>query len=337
MQEPSPRKNLSAGSVLSDYILPFILPSSIPNLGVVLLGAFGLSYLLQMVWIRIPQEKLFFSKTSLIGYTLITLFRLLALLLVYVLVTEHYKVKEHHTWGRNPGLGGFFISFLVGVPAMLLSASVHNFFIYFELRMENPIPRQFYYYVTSEESIYGVLLLLVIGILLPILIEELFFRGLLYAVLPDRWWIRIPLPALLSTLFAINRLEFPALLVIGLCCSCVRYLTDSTLCSCLTRIGLFCARTLLSRIITIQDPDAVQNAMDYTRTTLYASLIALVLGVVMLIVLIKQMHILHYLQKNEDLKCESEEGKALKIPLREQFHLDLFFGIAFLILCWIMS
>jgi len=324
-------------SIWKEYILPFLLPSKGPNIGIILFGAFGLSLLLQMVWIHIPSEKLFFSKTSLIGYSLITLFRLLALLLVYVLFTEHYKISEHHTWGRSPGLGGFFMAFLAGIPAMLLSVGIHNLFIYFELKLENPIPPQFYYYVTSESSMYGLLLLLVIGVLLPVLIEELFFRGLIFCVLPDRWWSRILIPALLSTLFAINHLEFPSLLVIGLCCAAVRYFTDNTLCSCLTRIGLFCARTLITRVLPIQDPEQVQNAMDYNRTTLYASLIGIVLGIVMVLVLIRQFRLIRYLQKNEDQRCGSEDGKTLQIPLKEQFHLDFFIGIICLILTWVMS
>ena len=337
MNESQKANNLTPLSFLKDYVLPFILPAKVANIGIVLLGAFGLTYLVQAEWLHIPDDKLFYSKTSLIGYAMITLVRMLLLLLVYVLITEHYKIKEYHTWGRNPGLGGFFICFLVGVPAMLLSVSAHNLFIFLELKLNNPLPHQIYYYVTTERSLLGYLLLLVIGLLLPILVEELFFRGLVYAVLPDRWWIRIPLPALLGTLFAVNRLEFIPLLLIGLCSSTVRYFTDSTLGSCLTRVGLFCSHTLLANIITEIEPDSVQNAMDYNRTVLYASLIALVLGLVMLIVLIKQLVYLHYLQKNEDLKCDSPEGKALPIPFYAHFHLDFFFGIAFLILCWITT
>lgn len=323
-------------AILKNRIIPFLLPASVPNIGIVMFGAFGLSYLIQYVWNVFSPDKLFYAKTSLIGYAIITLVRLLALLLVFVFVTEYYKVKDHHTWGRNPGLGTFFMSFLVGVPAMLLSTSAHNLFIYFELKQENPIPSQLYYYVTTENSLYSTLLLLVIGCLLPILIEELFFRGLVYAVLPDKWWIRIPVPALLSTLFAVNRLEFISFLIIGLCASMVRYYTDSALCSMLTRVGLFCMNILLAGILPTQDPDQVQNAIDYNRTTLYASIIALVLGIVMILVLIKQLVYIRYRMKNEDISCNTEEGKQLSIPLHDQFHIDFFFGLAFLALCWMM-
>ncbi len=337
MEETPRNSTLTVDRFLKKYVLPFFFPAKVPNLGIVLFGAFGLSYLLQYAWQHFPEERLFYEKTSLIGYTMITLMRLLMLLLVYVLVTEHYKIKEHSTWGRNPGLGGFFISFLVGVPAMLLSVSAHNLFVYLQLRLDNPLPRQLYYYTTQENSLYGTLLLLLIGVFLPILVEELFFRGLVFAVLPDHFCFRIFLPAVLSTLFAVNRLEFIPLLLIGLCCSCVRFYTDSTLCSCLTRVGLFCSHTLLAKILTEVEPDAAQNAMDYSRTVLYASIIGAVLGVVMMLVLLKQLIFLRYLQKNEDLSCDSPEGKALSIPLVDHFHIDLLFGIAFLLLCWVTS
>lgn len=331
------KSGASFTSILKNYVLPFLCPSKYPNIGIVLTGAFGLSFLLQMIWQELPEEKLFFSKTSLIGYTLITLFRLLALLLVYVLVTEHYKIREYHTWGRNPGLGGFFIAFLVGVPAMLLSIGAHNLFIYFELKMENPIPPQLYYYITEEGSIYGLVLMIIMVVVFPVLMEELFFRGLVFSVLPDKWWIRIFVPAILSTLFAVNRLELPMYLIIGLCCSIVRYFTDNTICSCLTRFGFFCTKILMASILPTQDPSAVQNAMDYDRMTIYASIIGIALGIVMMIVLIRQLRLLRYLQKNEDMHCETEEGKAISIPLYEHFHIDFIIGVCFLILCWIMS
>ena len=337
MSDQQKRGSLSFPKILKDYVLPFLCPSSYPNLGIVLAGAFGLSFLLQMVWTELPEEKLFFSKTSLIGFSLITLFRLLALLLVYVLVTEHYKIGAHHTWGRNPGVGGFFLAFMVGVPAMMISVGIHNLFIYMELKMENPIPSQLYYYVTEEGSIYGLILMLIMVVVFPVLIEELFFRGLVFAVIPDKWWLRITIPAVLSTLFAVNRLELPSLLVIGLLCSCVRYFTDNALCSCLTRFGFFCTKILLSRFIPNQEPTAVQNAMDYDRMVIYSSVMGVVLGLVMMMVLFRQLRLLRYLQKNEDMRCETEEGKPLAIPLQEHFHIDFVIGVAFLALCWIMS
>ena len=324
-------------SILKNNILPFLLPSKYPNIGIVLAGGFGLSFLLQMIWQEIPDEKLFFSKTSLIGFSLITLFRLMALLLVYVLVTQHYKIQEHHTLGRNPGLGGLFIAFITGVPAMLISIGIHNLFIYFELKSGNPIPPQLYYYISSESSVYGILLMMIMTVIFPIIIEELFFRGLVFAVLPDKWWIRILVPAVLSSLFAVNRLEFLSFLVIGLCCSFVRYFTDNMLCSCLTRAGFFCTKILMASILPTQDPSEVQNAIDFDRMTIYASMIGIILGIVMILVLIRQLRLLRYLQKNEDMRCESEEGKPLSIPLREHFHIDFVLGIAFLALCWIMS
>lgn len=322
-------------AILKNRILPFLFPAAMPNLGMVLLGTFSLSYLIQWAWTSFSADKLFYDKTSLIGYAIITLVRLLALLLVYVLITEHYHLDDYYTWGRNPGLGAFFMSFLVGIPAFILSSSAHNLFIYLELKLENPISSQLYYYVTTENTIYSALLLLVIGCILPVLVEELYFRGLLYTVLPDKWWIRIPLPALISTLFAVNRLEFIPFLIIGLCASMVRYYTDCTCCSIVARLCLFCMNILLSNILPYQDPELVQNAIDYDRTTLYSSLIGLVIGIVMLLVLLRQLWYVRYSIKNEDRTCNSEDGKPLAVSISNHFHIDFFLGVAFLILCWI--
>ena len=61
------------------------------------------------------------------------------------------------------------------------------------------------------------------------------------------------------------------------------------------------------------------------------------LALVMMLVLIRQLRTIRYLQKNEDIRCGSEDGKPLSIPLREHFHADFIIGAAFLALCWIMS
>ncbi|MBP5492640.1 MAG: CPBP family intramembrane metalloprotease [Clostridiales bacterium] len=318
-------------------IYPFVCPPKHPNIGLILMAAFGLSFVMQMIWQGLPEDKLFFSKTSLIGYSFVMVFRLLALLLIYVFTVEQFEISEHHTWGRNPGLGAFFMSFLVGVPCMLISVSAHNLFIFAELKMENPIPSQLYYYVTTESSRYGLILILLVTVILPALIEELFFRGLVYGLLPEKWYLRIPIPALLSTLFATNRLEFFTFFAIGLCASFVRYYTDSVLCCSLMRIGMACATLFLSELLPTQDPQTVQNAIDYNRTVLYSSFIALGIGCVMAMVIFGQLFYFHYRQKEEDRVYDSAEGKALSIPTAAHFRLGFFLGILFLILCWAFS
>lgn len=324
-------------SVWKNRIYPFVCPPKYPNIGLLMLCTFGISLLTQLIWQAIPESKLFFSKTSIIGYSVIMLFRLLLLLLTYVFVSEHFKIEEYHTWGRNPGLGAFFMSFLVGVPAMLLSIGLHNLFIFWELKLENPIPSQLFYYVTNDSSQESVYLVIFITILLPTLIEELYFRGLFFAVIPRKWYLSIFIPALLSALFATNRLEFLSLLSIALCTSLVRYYTDSVLCSCFTRIGLVCSTVLLNSLLSPQDPETVQNAIDYSRTVLYSSVIGIAIAVVMLLVLFRQLRDFRALRINEDEKTEDDSAKPLEIPLKAHFRLGFFLGILFLILCWVFS
>ncbi|MBO4495230.1 MAG: CPBP family intramembrane metalloprotease [Clostridiales bacterium] len=324
-------------STWTDYIFPFLRLPKYPDLGLLLTTAFGFSFLIQTIWQNIPDEKLFFSKTSLIGYSIVTLVRLMVLLAIFVFTGEHFKIKEHHLWGRDPGLGGVFMSILAGVPAMLIATSVHNLFIFFELQLENPIPGRLYYYVTNESSLFGVALVFIITILLPAIVEELFFRGLLFSILPDKWWIRIPVPALLSTLFATNKLEFLMFLVIGLFASGIRYFTGNVLCSCAMRLGLACASTLLEKVISVQDPSSVQNSIDYSRTVLYASYISLGIGIVMMLVLFRQLRYFKYLQHNEDLHCNTEEAKPLAIPVFEHLRIGFFIGVALIALCWLRA
>lgn len=318
-------------------IYPFLRLPKYPDLGLLLMTAFGSSLLIQTLWQSIPDDRLFFSKTSLIGYSVVTLVRLMMLLLIFVLVSEHFKIQEHHLWGRNPGLGAFFMSFLVGFPAMLLGTSLHNLFIFLELQLENPIPSRLYYFVTTESSVMGLALIFIISVLLPLIVEELFFRGLVFSVLPDKWWVRIPVPALLSAFFATNHLDLIVCLIVGICASAVRYYSGNVLCSCAMRLGIFCATKLLSNVISSQDPASVQNTIDYSRTVLYASYISLVIGIVMMLVLFRQLRYYRYLQRNEDEHCNTEEAKPLAIPLWHHFRIGFFFGIAFLVLCWIRA
>ena len=337
MESRQKHNNIDLRSIWTDYIWPFIGLPKHPGIGLILFTCFGSSLLVQLIWQGLSEDHLFFSKTSLIGYSFVTITRLLLLLMAFVIITEQFRIKEHHIWGRNPGLGAFFMSFLAGAPAMLMATSIHNLFIFMVLKMENPLPSQLYFYVTTESSFQGRTLTLIVTILLPIIVEELFFRGLLFSVIPDKWWLRIPLPALVSTLFATNRLEFCSFLIIGLFASIVRYFTGNVLCSCLMRGGIVCSSKLLERFISNLDPYSVQNAIDYSRTVLYTSIIARCVGIVMMLVLIKQLRYYQYLQKNEDIRCNTPEAQPIPIPLLAHFRLDFFIGIACVVLCWIWS
>ena len=130
---------------------------------------------------------------------------------------------------------------------------------------------------------------------------------------------------------------FFSFLIIGLFASTVRYFTGNVLCSCLMRGGIVSTTILLEHFLSAQDPGSIQNAIDYSRTVLYSSGIALCVGIVMMLVIIKQLRYYRYLQRNEDIRCNTPEARPIQIPLWAHFRLDFFAGIVFIILCWVRA
>ena len=161
----------------SQRIRPYLPIPEKPTVGFIF-GACALAEaVLLLLWQFIPQSVLVWSKTSLIGFSIINVCRLMvAFLLPLVFFISRYAIADRHVYGTNPGFGAVLHSIVAGFPAMLLFVSVHNLIARFIILRGIPVPRPAVSCTVLDTSKEATLLFLLVGSILPILLEELFFR-----------------------------------------------------------------------------------------------------------------------------------------------------------------
>jgi len=136
------------------------------------------STVLTLVWLLVPASAFPFSKTSVIGYTVINLSRLILCLLLPVIVfTKMFRIPETKILGTNPGMGAFLLSLLIGCPASLMFVSLHNLLLRLFLVKGLSLAQPAFSFVSDDASIESRMLVFAVVFLIPILLQELFFRG----------------------------------------------------------------------------------------------------------------------------------------------------------------
>lgn len=252
-----------------------------PALGPALLVMAFLNAVFTLVWIYLPDGVLPFSKTSLIGYSAITVARLLLTLLVpAIFFTYWYRLPDKRILGTYPGVGAFLFSLLIGVPASLIAVAVHNlmtrFFVLNGITFAAPI----FSFVTEDTSAESRILMYGVVFLIPILTQEIFFRGFLFSVWPrpQGTLVKITLSALLFALFMQYPEEFFLFFVLGLLLGYIRHATDNILCPILTQLSMVLTYSLFSRFLPWLDRTQIRNAADLDKVSLYAAIAVLTIN-----------------------------------------------------------
>ncbi len=313
-------------------IYPLIRPPKQVNLGLTIVFVSMASLLLQIVWQCVPESVLTFSKTSIIGYSLITILRLsVALLAPFIFISEKYLISLPQMFGRNPGFGAFIISFFIGFPAMMIYTALHNLTIFALLHTEYKMPLASFFFITTDESIEARLLIMLTAVLLPILIEECFFRGLVFTAIPGKPVYRIVIPAIFYALWAMNPIDAFALFLLGLLSGFVRHATDNIGCSILMQIGMFCSYLLFSGNLALQDATTTTNAIDFDRSILYGSIIYLVIATILITYILRQLS-----KYSESLQLERGmviSGNVEQSP-KKHIRTGFFVGLLCIIISW---
>lgn len=255
--------------------------SHTPSLGPALLAMAFLNAVITLGWIYLPDGILPFSKTSLIGYSVITVARLLlALLLPAVFFTSWYRLPDKRILGTYPGMGAFLFSILIGIPASVIAVAVHNlctrFFVLHDIVFASPA----FSFVTEDVSSESRFLMYGVAFLIPILVQEIFFRGFLFSVWPrpQGTLVKITLSALLFALFMQYPEEFFLFLALGLLLGYIRHATDNILCPILTQISMVVTYSLFSRFLPWLDRAAIRSAADLDKVSLYAAVAVLTIN-----------------------------------------------------------
>lgn len=322
-------------SRLSQFTSLLSIPSK-PTVGFVFGACALLSTVLLLIWYVIPDSILAFSKTSLIGFSIINVCRLLiCLLFPFVFIVSRYKIPEKRLFGMNPGIGAYIISLLAGFPAMLLFVSIHNLTSRFLLINNIFPPAPAIFFVSEDQSTEAILLSLIVGALLPILLQELYFRGLLYGILPGQLsgfrgnvWI-----AMLFAVYMLSPVDFLGYFLLGLLLGYIRSSTDNLFCPMLTQVSmvgcLYAFRTLLPYLNTSE----IRSHIDIDPTLLYISVTSIVMGSLCLFPILTQLRRIADFLRMEKIDDPPKEPS----PIRQHIGWSFWLGLLFFAGVWVLT
>lgn len=268
-----------------------LLPARATVGGIVLAcGAF--STLLSLVWMYLPDTVLPFAKTSLIGFSAVTLLRLfLSLLVPVIFFAARYHIEDTRLIGRNPGLGALLLSFLAGAPATLILVALHNLIVRYLTAQGITIVLPAFFYASKDMSAESQLLALASAFLIPVIMQELFFRGLFFSVWPRYTAVlpKILLSAILFALFMQNPVDFIPLLLLGILLGYIRHATNNFLCPVITQISMLLTYFAFSGLLPYLDYVSSMNTYEPDMVSLYTATAAIVMSLLALLPVLAQI------------------------------------------------
>lgn len=268
------------------------LPPTAATIGNVVLLCAIFSTILTLIWKFMPDTILPFAKTSLLGFSVITLVRLfLSLLLPIIFFAARYHIEDTRILGHNPGIGAVILSFLIGCPASLIFVSMHNLLMRFFLAKGIPLVLPSFFYGSEDISYESRLLAFAAAFIIPVLLQELFFRGLFFAVWPQSASVspKILLSGVLFAVFLQNPVDFIPLLLLGILLAYIRHATDHFLCPVITQISMLLTYCLFSSLLPYMDYITVGISADLDSTSLYTAIAALVMSLLAFLPVLSQL------------------------------------------------
>lgn len=262
------------------------------TIGAVVLFCAAFSTFVTLIWKFLPDSFLPFAKTSLIGFSVITLVRLfLSLLLPILFFSVRYKIQDTLIMGRYPGIGAALLSFLIGCPASLILVAIHNLLIRFFVSKGIALALPSFFYSSEDISIESRLLALAAAFLIPILLQELFFRGLLFSVWPHGHAVfpKMLLSGFLFAVFMQNPVDFIPLFLLGVLLAYVRQTTDNFLCPVITQIAMLVTYCLFSSLLPFTDYITSAITNDPDPVSLYTAVAALVMSLLAFLPVLAQL------------------------------------------------
>ncbi len=239
------------------------------------------STFVSFIWICMPDSTFSFSKTSLLGFFVISIFRVvLCLILPIVYVAFYADTHEKEIVGTNPGIGVFLMCLLLGCPAGILFVSTHNLSAYFFLSQKITVASPAYNYVSQDSSKLALVLLVLMAYVIPIIAQELFFRGVFWEIFQAKTNTRAQnvLAALFFSAYMLSPVDFLAFFLLGLVLGVVRRATNNVFCPILTQFGMLLTYFLSKEMLPYLDLTSVSSLIDLDTTVLYASLSALLIS-----------------------------------------------------------
>ncbi|MEI8200104.1 MAG: type II CAAX endopeptidase family protein [Eubacteriales bacterium] len=311
------------------------VPSPVTTVGNIIFFCGVFSTIITLIWKFIPDTILPFAKTSLIGFSVITLARLfLSLLLPVAFFVFRYRIDDTKILGRNPGIGAVILSFLIGCPSALIFVSIHNLLVRFFIAAAIPLTLPAFFYASEDISTESRLLALAAAFIIPVLLQELFFRGLLFSVWPQSSAVfpKILLSGLLFTVFLQNPVDFIPLFLLGILLAYVRHATDHFLCPVITQISMLVTYWLFSSLLPYKDYITASVTGDLDSTSLYTAIAALVMSLLAFLPVLSQLRRMSH----DAAKIARPQDETAAESLHGQFGWSFGLGLILFATSWVL-
>ncbi|MBP7401834.1 MAG: CPBP family intramembrane metalloprotease [Clostridia bacterium] len=140
-----------------------------------------LSLLLQFCWYLLPDGTLGLDKQGLTGYVVaIVLMQGLCVLLPALLTIWWHGIPGRLVTGHDRvGSGTVLLAFMLGIPSAVMLLSLNNIAVYLLARTGMTLPRPILPAEYDAQGSMVILVVLLASALLPALLEEIMFRGVI--------------------------------------------------------------------------------------------------------------------------------------------------------------
>ncbi len=241
-----------------------------------------LSILLQFCWFLLPDGTMGLDKGGLTGYVvaIVSMQGLCVLLPSFLAIWWHGVPGRIVAGNDKAGAGTLLLSLALGVPAAVMLLSLNNAVVYLVARSGIVLPQPILPSDYTAEGLPVVLLILMVSGLLPAILEELMFRGVLQ---PSMMAVGGRLSAVLLTsaaftVFHSDPLFLAAPLGAGLILGYLRLHVDSLFPCIATHFALNVTIRLIRPLLPQLSVSYLSQFAQTAEPVLYASLAAFFLS-----------------------------------------------------------
>jgi len=251
---------------------------SIPGIMLVFHGV--CSIFIHILWTGIDSPYLTEMKKGVSGYvSSALLMQGFCILIPVIIVILFMKIPSEMVTGKS-GLyaGNFFMAATVGVPAAVVFIGLNNGFVYLMSLANISLPRGSFVTDVSISGKYGFILSILVAVLLPGIIEEIMFRGVIQGAMHMQGGklSAVFFSAVAFSLFHADPLFILAPFLAGLLLGFMRYKSNSIYPPIITHITMNLTILLVAPLLPRLSSEYFSSM--YTNTELYASLLAAALA-----------------------------------------------------------
>lgn len=258
--------------------------------GSLILIATIIAIVINIVWAKIPVESLNLSRYTLNGVFFKDLLNyLLAMLIPSAIVFKRFSLKQEEIFGKTKQNSiAFILTALMGIPLALTITGLHNLTIFLLDKVGVSVTFKNHFAINESPSFLGFTLMLLVLVLIPAIVEEFMFRGVLQTSLKnqERLHLSMLLTATASSLFFKNIMFVIVYLGIALVLSYVKEASDSLFISTVLHISILTSLLVMQYFLPLFTSAIDLKSID-GRSKFYISLILAVVAIVLLIPIFK--------------------------------------------------